>query len=324
MTEREIAEKAALGDETKLMLIAEVHKILDAPAPTDAEKQAIAQRALDNMVRIDGGEFIMGVSPERLGGDWEGWKPVDGKRQTASIRDTAFHEHLVRLDTYYISKYETTYEDFDAFKRDTGREIRFGYEAYGVYKNLQENILECCRAPRKPAAADWFEADAYCKWLGDISGQPVSLLTEAQWEYAARERGKWLMFATKWGGISRETNGDGNMTNEVDALSHSMNDLGLYFMNGNLSEWVLDWYAPDYYQQSPVDNPVNDNSPATVTIGVRGQDKGYAKVFRGGGEWGDNSMGKLNNVFARYYREPELYSFGSVGIRCGVNTDQAL
>ncbi|WP_196161716.1 formylglycine-generating enzyme family protein [Reinekea sp. G2M2-21] len=284
LTEREIAEKAALGDETELMLIAEVHKILDAPAPSKTEKQAIAQRALDNMVRIDGGEFIMGVSPERLGGDWEGWKPVDGKRQTASIRDTAFHEHLVRLDTYYISKYETTYEDFDAFKRDTGRDFRFANpEMNARYKSYTNSLHKCCRAPRKPAAADWYEADAYCKWLGDISGQPVSLLTEAQWEYAARERGKWLMFATKWGGVGRLTNRTSKATTEVDALSHSMNDLGLYFMSGNLSEWVLDWYAPDYYQHSPVDNPVNDNSPATVTIGVRGQDKGYAKVHRGGG-----------------------------------------
>jgi formylglycine-generating enzyme required for sulfatase activity len=257
-----------------------------------------------------------------LGGDWEGWKPVDGRRQAASIRDTAFHEHLVRLDTYYVSKYETTYEDFDAFKRDTGREFRFANpEMNARYKSYTNSLHKCCRAPRKPAAADWYEADAYCKWLGDISGQPVSLLTEAQWEYAARERGKWLMFATKWGEVGRLTNRTSKATTEVDTLSHSMNDLGLYFMSGNLSEWVLDWYDPDYYANSPVDNPMNEHASEPSDLALSYE---RTKVHRGGHQFLDSSMGDERNVFNRFYREPELYSFGSVGIRCGVNTDQAL
>ena len=204
LSERERAEAEAriLKDDTQLMLIEEAHKILDASAPTELEKQAIAQRALDNMVRVEGGEFVMGINPERLGGDWEGWKPVEGRRQSASIHQSAFHEHLVRLDTYYVSKYEVTYEDFDAFKRDTGREFRFANPDMNArYKSYTNSLHKCCRAAQKPAAADWYEAKAYCEWLGDISGKPVSLLSEAQWEYAARERGKWLMFATKWGGL---------------------------------------------------------------------------------------------------------------------------
>jgi formylglycine-generating enzyme required for sulfatase activity len=329
MTEREKAEEAAFGDETELMLIAEVHKILDAAPPTETEKQAIAQRALDNMVRIEGGEFIMGINPERLGGDWEGWKPVDGRRQAASIRDTAFHEHLVRLDTYYISKYEVTYEDFDAFKRDTGREIRFegldGYRFffnnYQSYKSLTKGMLECCRSPRKPAAADWYEANAYCEWLGEISGAPVSLLSEAQWEYAARERGKWLMYSTKWGGIDGDTNGSDKSVREIDSLSHSMNDLGVYFMSGNLSEWVLDWYDPDYYQISPIENPINNQPVESSELALSYE---QTKVHRGGHQFLDSSVGLERNVFHRFYNKPGRYDFASVGIRCGVNTDKAL
>ncbi|WP_050762897.1 formylglycine-generating enzyme family protein [Reinekea blandensis] len=323
-TEREQAEKLARkqGDDRQLMLIEEVHKILDAPAPTQDQIDTLVKNALSNMVRIEGGEFTMGVNPERMGGDWDGWKPVDGRRQSASIHESAFFEHPVRLSTYYISKFETTYAEFDAFKKATGRDIRFEEDLIGSrYKGYSGYVHDCCRAPNKPAAADWYEAKDYCEWLGEQSGLPITLPTEAQWEYAARERGKWLMFATKWGGVGSLTNRTSKATTEVDALSHSMNDLGLYFMSGNLSEWVLDWYDPDYYQKSPLQDPVNE---VPVQAYIRHGVYEHAKVHRGGHQFLDNSLGDSRNVFNRFYAEPERYSFGSVGIRCAINSEKAL
>lgn len=323
--EQAIKEARKRDNERRVVLIEAVHEILDAPAPTQAELDELVSSAVNNMVRIEGGEFLMGVNPERLGGSWEGWKPVEGKRQGASISQSALHEHPVKLDSYYLSKYETTYAEFDAWKKATGREIRFvghdtfryRYSASNSYKGLNTRMLECCRAPQKPAAADWYEAKEYCEWLGEQSGLPITLPTEAQWEYAARERGRWLMYSTKWGGISRETSGDGNMTNSVNSLSHSYNDLGIYFMNGNLSEWVLDWYDPDYYNHSPFDNPMNDEALKLSVGTVKNE---VAKVFRGGHAFLDNSMGKEVNVYERFYHQPDRYEFATVGIRCAVNT----
>ena len=40
-------------------------------------------------------------------------------------------------------------------------------------------------------------------------------------------------------------------------------------MSGNIAELVFDWFAPDYYEKSPVENPT-------------GPDSGIFKVFRGG------------------------------------------
>ena len=322
LTEREQAEKLARKhkDDRQLMLIEEVHKILDAPAPTQSEIDALVGTAIENMVRIEGGEFIMGVNPERMGGDWEGWKPVQGRRQSVSIHESAFFEHPVRLSTYYISKFETTYAEFDAFKKATGREVRFA-EMDAWYKGYAGGFHDCCRAPNKPAAADWYEAKAYCEWLGENSGLPITLPSEAQWEYAARERGKWLMFATKWGGIDGDTNGKNKSTREVDALSHSMNDLYLYFMSGNLSEWVLDWYDPDYYRKSPLHDPMND---VPVKAFIKHEVYEHAKVHRGAGQFLDESFGSYRNVFNRLYSQPDHYSFGSVGIRCAINTEKAL
>ena len=161
LTEKQQAIKEAqrkadkTGDDRQLKLIPEVHEILDAPPPTEDEISDLVERAISNMVRIEGGRFIMGVSPERMGGDWDGWKPVDGIRQQASIHESAFHEHWVLLDTYYLSKYETSYAEFDAWKKATGREIRFG-SLGGWYKSYGKGLHDCCRAPNEPAAADWF------------------------------------------------------------------------------------------------------------------------------------------------------------------------
>lgn len=85
----------------------------------------------------------------------------------------------------------------------------------------------------------WDEAVAYCERVGKV------LPNEKAWEYAATSGGK----GETWAGTSKESElGDyawyrsnaGGKTHPVGAKKP--NGLGLYDMNGNVWEWMADWY----------------------------------------------------------------------------------
>jgi formylglycine-generating enzyme required for sulfatase activity len=111
------------------------------------------------------------------------------------------------------------------------------------------------------------------------------LPTEAEWEYVARSRGKKYKYS--WGnGVPEENIADDTAIKELlgareekgyndwyaftsPAGSFKSNELGLYDMSGNVSEWVADWFDKDYYSNSPKNNP-------------KGPQKGGCRVIRGG------------------------------------------
>ncbi|WP_142764381.1 formylglycine-generating enzyme family protein, partial [Klebsiella pneumoniae] len=110
--------------------------------------------------------------------------------------------------------------------------------------------------PQTPAHVDWNEAQQYCQWLATITNLPFSLPTEAQWEYAARSRGKFVIAPTNDGTIQIDKSG-GNVASEKDSKEYAKkmgtslgvysplpgnlfppNPLGIYDMAGNGWEWM--------------------------------------------------------------------------------------
>jgi eukaryotic-like serine/threonine-protein kinase len=122
----------------------------------------------------------------------------------------------------------------------------------------------------------WSDAVKFCQKLSvsqaEHSARRVYRLpTEAEWEYACRAGSE-----TRWYCGDNEDDVEGiawNRSNSNDT-THAVgqrepNAWGLYDMLGNVYEWCLDWYAHDYYQQSPTEDPIG---PST----------GLDRVIRGG------------------------------------------
>jgi eukaryotic-like serine/threonine-protein kinase len=182
------------------------------------------------MVYVPAGEFVMGSEDQEANGN-------EGPR------------HKIYLDAYWIYKYEVTNEQYRLCCEEGGCSSYAG--------DYPEND--------KPAKfVDWFEADAYCQWVGG------SLPTEAQWEKAARGTDARTY---PWGNESpncylAQMNNCGGATS-VGSLPDGASPYGAMDMAGNLLEWVADWYKWGYYSDSPYENPT-------------GPGGGDARVLRGG------------------------------------------
>ncbi len=271
----------------------------------EERKAKLKAKVLGDMVYVRGGKFMMGDFAKLMG--------VEGVTRMTYNEDDK-HVHEVTLSDFWISKYKTTYAEFDVFSDATGK-TRNGMEYGG--KNHH---------PLIPAGTYWQHAKEYCQWLGQLTGLPMDLPTEAQWEYAARSRGQYFMTGTDDGNIERGRN---MPYYEQDAMLRKAyqikgygypvgvfppNPLGLYDISHNGMEWVHDWYGADAYDRRDALNP-------------QGPQNGEKKVMRG---WGRDSLMLGANVWRRsdepipvYERKEdgsiELLSTGhSPSVRCAV------
>ncbi len=267
--------------------------LLFACTSTEEKVNDLLQRHIDSFVFVEGGSFMMG-NP----GGW-------------SVRPDTIPAHKVTLDSFSIQKYEVTQGDMDLFMEVTG--YVSNYIRYDKRRNKSANRF----IDELPAVSTWDDARAFCQWLGKLSNKPIDLPSEAQWEYAARSRGKVVRFATDTGkaieGVNMAKKSKLGVA-DTSALplppgSFPPNRLGLYDMSGNAAEWVLDNYQPDYYEHSPEHNPQGPKTGQTVNLlGITYQ----RKVLRGGSfydYWGNTTVSKLRAASG---------IFGlNTGFRCG-------
>jgi formylglycine-generating enzyme required for sulfatase activity len=196
------------------------------------------------MVKIPAGKFRMGHS--RISGHYAiVAKPV----------------HTVTIaKPFAMSKYEVTFEEYDRFTAETGR------------RSLPDKGWGRGRHPalRVPRA----DVIAYTEWLSTETGKRYRLPSEAEWEYAARGGTK----ANFWWGDSPSheyanygsgqpgwfpagvIEGRDRWQFTAPVGSFRPNPFGLYDMNGNLWEHVLDCFH-DSYKEAPVDGSARMKAP---------------------------------------------------------------
>lgn len=169
---------------------------------------------------------------------------------------------------------------------------------------------------KRPATfINWHEAEEFCKRLSEREGLNYRLPTEAEWEYACRAgtRTKYSfedendLPAYAWfnriirNSYSSRDKDDWEDIGEYPPQrvdSKKPNAWGLYDMHGNVSEWCQDWYDPDYYKTSPVNDPT-------------GPADGKNKVCRGGSILSDADQCRS----AYRGNLPPQTRFGTIGFR---------
>lgn len=148
----------------------------------------------------------------------------------------------------------------------------------------------------------WAEATQFCQELSEQSvereaGRRYRLPTEAEWEYACRA-GTTTPYA--FGVKLTSANASCLMTQQAGGVGqYQPNAFQLYDMHGNVWEVCADYYKPDYYQSSAVQDP-------------SGPDYRMKRVLRGGGA---NDHGELSCRSGHRLGVAEDYRFPSIGLR---------
>ncbi len=212
---------------------------------------------MPEMVEIQGGRFQMGC--------FGGW---DCDSNELPVR-------TVQIRSFEMSKYEVTFEEYDAFAAATGRE-RPDDEGWG-------------RARRPVINVSWDDAVAYAKWLSSQTGEDYRLPSESEWEYAVRAgTATTYSWGDEIGSNRANCDGCGSRWDDESTApvgSFPANPWGLHDMHGNVWEWVQDCWN-DSYNGAPADGSAWDRGNCSGKIVRGGSWYRSPQVLRASIRWG--------------------------------------
>lgn len=282
--------------------------------PFEASPGDVWIRPIDSMevVFVSSGEFVMGSSPESLARALDLCTVYYDDCEVEWFSDE-MPQHTVELGSFWMDRTEVSNEQFTGFLNVMSNRREGGM----LWLDEEHSLIEKIDGEYRPKSGyqdhpvvevTWYAASAYCRWVGG------RLPTEAEWEYAARgvsgELFPWgdqidgarLNFCDTnceldWADIEVD---DGYAeTAPVGSYLKGQSWSGVLDMSGNVYEWVGDWYAEDYYAQSPYRDP-------------QGPSDGEDRVLRGGAWHQSPVSGRSAN---RLGMDPQV-THGTWGFRC--------
>ena len=180
------------------------------------------------MVVVPAGSFMMGSPPDETDKD---------------VRESPHHQVMIPKPLA-VGKYEVTFAEWDACVSDGG---------CGGHRPHDESWG---RGRRPAINVSWKDAQEYVRWLSQKTNRQYRLLSEAEWEYAARAKtetpfhfGKEISpFQANYDGNYTYGKGAEGMFHEKTVVvgSFQANPFGLYDVHGNVWEWVDDCWHKSY------------------------------------------------------------------------------
>ena len=290
-------KRAVSGIAVMLLLL-----LLSALRSADAYQVGETFRSCEicpEMVVLPAGEFTMGA-PEGERGRYDDEGP----------------QHQVTIPkSFAVGKYEVTVGQYAEFVRETRYKTANCYypkdqswDAPG-FKQSNNHPVVC---------VSWDDAQAYVKWLSAETGQNYRLLSESEWEYAARAgTATAYHFGRTILGNMAQYDSDGTAA----VGSFPANAFGLYDMHGNVWEWVEDCWHDDY-----TGAPTNGSAwLSSCRKGIEDDCEGYSgdplrlckelvvgkklRVLRSG-SWNYGLVNLRSAIRGRYSTTSRLYNYG--------------
>ncbi len=263
------------------------------PAPLPAE---ITDAQGVSMMLVPEGEFIMGLTSEQSAENCR----LRGSECNPNWFTDPGGTHVIFLDAFYIDKFEVTNSayracvDAGACKRpkEINSATREFYYARDPFFD-QYPVIN----------VDWQMADTFCKWRG------VRLPTEAEWEKAARGTDGQLYPS---GNFTDPTHANILMsvqdTTKVGSYEKGKSPYGAYDMQGNVSEWVADWYSEEYRRNPPAINP-------------QGPEAGVIRIIKGDAWYFERDKG-YSSIGGVFEAHPNTFT-NHTGFRCAQSADES-
>ncbi len=234
------------------------------------------------LLLIPPGEFLMGTSDEQMAAAvLDAIERERGQDVANAIRINERPQHRVVITKpFQLGATEVTVGQFKKFVEATGHQTV-------AEKNMLNANSATYLKPSYPitdespvSCVGGYDVAAFCRWLSEKEQATYRLPTEAEWEYACRAGtttayscGETLLDSHEWSLRNSDSK-------PQPVATKRPNPWGLFDVHGNLSEWCQDRFDEKWYQQSPLNDPLNDSSGPPHVYVVRGGHFGYHCILR--------------------------------------------